>query len=75
MNPIGGISVLMCVVIVLLLGFQFSLCYVPQLLGFGSIPEYTNLLCMAMGACSVVWFTAWKVAMRFIAGSDDAVSK
>lgn len=28
-NPIGGISILMCVVIVLLLGFQFSLCYVP----------------------------------------------
>lgn len=58
-------------ILVLLLGFQFSLCYIPKLAGFGSIPELTNLLCMTIGACSVVWFTFWKAVMLFIVGRED----
>ena len=71
LNPVGGISILTAVCVVLLLGFQFSLVYVPRLTGFGSIGELTNLLCMAIGASSVLWFVACKMLLRFLIGIDE----
>ena len=71
LNPVQGISILTAACFVLLLGFQFSLVYIPKLCGYGSIDELTNLLCMAVGACSVLWFFACKVLLRFVIGIDD----
>ncbi len=70
-NPFQGLSVLTCVIILLLLGFQFSLCYIPMIFGYGTMGSLVNLLCMAMGACSIVWFTFWKAVMLFIVGRED----
>lgn len=52
-------------IIVLLLGTQFSLVYIPMALGFGTIHEYTNLVCMALGALLVVWVIFCKATLRF----------
>ena len=56
MGPFSGLSTLVCVVLTLLLIFQFSLCYIPMIFGFGTISANVNLLCMAMGVVSIVWF-------------------
>ena len=71
-NPFSGVSILMVVVLILLLGFQFSLVYIPKIFDYGTMHELTNLLCMAMGAGSIVWFTFCKLFMFFVVGRDDA---
>jgi hypothetical protein len=57
---------------VVLLGFQFSLPYIPMITGFGSITTLTNLLCMAIGAVSIIWFWLCKILLRFLIGIDSA---
>ena len=59
----------------LLLGFQFSLLQVPLMMGYGTIDLYTNLLCMGVGACSVVWFFICKAFLRFVIGDESANTK
>jgi len=71
MNPFEDISFLFCVVFIVLLGFQFAICAVPTIFGYGTIEMYTNLICMAIGASSVLWLTMWKAIMRFILGGED----
>ncbi len=56
MGPFSGLSILVCVVLVLLLIFQFSLCYIPMIFGFGTISAHVNLLCMVIGVVSIFWF-------------------
>ena len=73
MNPLQGISILTSVILVLLLGFQFSLVYIPRFAGYGSISEWSNLFCMAIGGCSCLWFALCKSVIRFAVG--DVVSK
>jgi len=72
LNPVEGISFLTCVVLVLLLGFQFSIAQVPLMLGYGTIPIFTNLLCMGLGACSVIWFIMCKIFLFFVHGGEDS---
>ncbi len=62
----------MVIVLIFLLGFQFSLVYIPKIFDYGTMHELTNLLCMAMGAGSIVWFTLCKLFMFFVVGRDDA---
>lgn len=71
MNPFEDISILFCVMLIVLLSFQFAICAVPLMFGYGTIDIYTNCLCVAIGACSVVWLTSWKIIMRFILGGED----
>ena len=71
LNPFSGISFLTIAVIILLLGFQFALVTVPSMLGYGTIPLFTNLLCMGIGACGVVWFVATKAFLKYISLDDD----
>ena len=73
MNPLQGISILTACILLLLLGFQFSLVYIPRFGGYGSISEWSNLLCMAIGACSCLWFAFCKSVIRFAVG--DMVTK
>ena len=72
LNPVEGISLLTCVVLVFLLGFQFSIAQVPLMLGYSTIPIFSNLLCMGIGACSVVWFIICKIVLFFVLGSEDS---
>jgi len=72
LNPLSGISFFTSLCGLALLGFQFSLCYVPSFFGFGSIDEYTNLVCMAVGAASVVWFMIAKISLRFFVEIEQA---
>ena len=65
-NQFQGISVLTVVILILLLGFQFGLAYIPYLLGLGSITEYANLACMCLAACSTVWFFFTKSVFKFL---------
>lgn len=71
LNPFEGVSFLFIIALCCLLGFQFAMCAVPLTLGYGTIPMLTNALCMAIGACSVVWFTAFKAVMLFFMGGED----
>ena len=70
----AGISILTCVMLVILVGIQFCICEVPLLFGYGTIPLYTNLLCMAIGGCIVAWFMLCKLLLRFIMGGEDLTS-
>lgn len=71
MNPFEGISILFMVVFTGLLAFQFAVCAIPVMFGYGTIEMYTNLICLGVGAVSVGWFTAWKGLMMFILGGED----
>ena len=71
-NPVEGISILTCVILVFLLGFQFCIAQVPLMLGYGTIPIFTNLLCMGIGAGSVAWFVICKFFLLFILGGEDS---
>ena len=69
-NPFDGISILTCVCLILLCGFQFGLVALPAALGYGTITPISNLLCLGMGACSTIWFVACKVLLKFIIGDE-----
>lgn len=71
LNPFEGVSVLFLLVFTGLLTFQFSICAIPLVLGYGTISMNANLLCLGVGAVSVGWFTAWKTIMYFILGGED----
>lgn len=40
LNPLSGISLGTAIILIFLLGFQFSLVYIPRFAGFGSINEW-----------------------------------
>ena len=71
MGPFSGLSILVCVVVALLLIFQFSLCYIPMIFGFGTISEEVNLLCMIIGAISIFWFYFCKGVLFIFTGTKD----
>lgn len=70
-NPLEGISVLFMLIFTGLVAFQFAVCAVPLMFGYGTISMYANLICLGLGACSVGWFTAWKAIMLFVLGGED----
>jgi len=70
-NPFEDFSILTASAIFLLLCFQFTVCYMPLVVGINSISIWSNLLCGAMGALSVIWFTVCKMVMAFILGGED----
>ena len=72
LNPFAGISILTCLAVILLLGFQFSLLYLPTFLGYKTIDEYSNLICMGLGAASLIWLFFCKAALRFFISKDDS---
>ena len=65
-NPFQGISFVTLVAMIAMLGFQLVLCYVPIVLGYNTIDIYTNLICMGLGAFSVVWFGLFKILIQLI---------
>ena len=42
-----------------------------MLLGYDTIDLYTNLICMGLGAASLVWFSVFKVVLLFFTGAPD----
>ena len=70
-NPFEDFSILTASAIFLLLCFQFTVCFMPLVVGINSISIWSNLLCGAMGALSVIWFTVCKMVMAFILGGED----
>lgn len=71
LNPLHGISILTAVCLALLLIFQFSIVYVPRIFGYGSLNEWSNLLCMAIGGGSCLWFAFCKSILRFAVGVEN----
>ena len=41
------------------------------MLGYDTIDLYTNLICMGLGAASLVWFSVFKVVLLFFTGAPD----
>ena len=70
LNPFGGISLLTCATLIFLLGFQFCIAQVPLMLDYGTIELYTNLTCMGIGLCSVIWFVVCKALLKFVIGEE-----
>ena len=70
-SPLSGVSMLTVSAITVMLGFQFAICYVPMMLGYDTIDLYTNLICMGLGAASLVWFSVFKVVLLFFTGAPD----
>ena len=71
LNPLKGISIGTVVCLVFMLALQFSFAYLPLIAGYGSISTYPNLLCMAVGASSVLWFILCKIFMRLIVSTNN----
>ena len=70
LNPFRGISLLTLVALILLVGFQFALCYVPIMFGYTTVDLYTNLACMCLGAGTVIWFASFKALIQFFNGPN-----
>lgn len=70
-NPFEDFSILTGCVIFLLLCFQFTICYLPELIGLNTLSIWSNLICMAMGGISVLWFTGFKMILMFVLGGED----
>jgi hypothetical protein len=72
LNPLQGISALTCVSMMLMICFQFFICYIPLVVGYSSIDIMTNLACMGVGVLSVVWLVATKMVLTLLIGDRDA---
>ena len=71
LNPFEGLSFLTVFIVIVLLGFQYGVACIPTLFDYGTIGYYENLLCMAVGAGSLVWYTLLKMFIWLIKGSGD----
>lgn len=74
LNPFEGFHFLTNFTVFILVGVQFLICYIPSTLGYGSISIVTNVLCMGLGALSVIFFTLFKCACYLMMGGDSEYS-